>query len=56
MDACTDEQRAEDRATVGALMKEYPRLDQFLAETLVWAYRTGNLYLDTEVNDADSAK
>ena len=34
---------AEDKALIKTLLKEYPRLDQMQAETLVWAYKTNNL-------------
>ena len=33
------------KALIKTLLKEYPRLDQMQAETLVWAYKTNNLGL-----------
>ena len=35
----------ETKALIKTLLKEYPRLDQMQAETLVWAYKTNNLGL-----------
>ena len=35
----------QTKALIKTLLKEYPRLDQMQAETLVWAYKTNNLGL-----------
>ena len=45
---------AEDKALIKQLLKEYPRLDQMQAETLVWAYKTNNLTLEEEDDHRES--
>ena len=47
---------AEDKALIKQLLKEYPRLDQMQAETLVWAYKTNNLGMLEDESRQDHAK
>ena len=42
-----------DKAMVKHLMREYPHLDQLLAETLVWAHKNGCLEY---INEAAEVK
>ena len=42
----------EHKAMVLALMRDYPRLDQLQAETLVWGYFNNSLNLDQQQNEA----
>ena len=60
MDEEKDEEAArpldtEDKALIKQLLREYPRLDQMQAETLVWGYRTNNLgMLEDEHRESDT--
>ena len=47
---------AEDKALIKQLLKEYPRLDQMQAETLVWGYKTNNLTLEEDDHRESNSK
>ena len=47
---------AEDKALIKQLLREYPRLDQMQAETLVWAYKNNHLSMLEDEHREDNEK
>ena len=43
----------DHKALVKTLMREYPRLDQLQAETLVWAFFSGLITNDNQVHSSE---